>query len=185
MTKKNMVLGIYQATMDDPGSVASGLEEIKFMAEKYEEEFKNLIDLFDHEKDVHLKLLFSDILVDLNYLPVKKLFIDLINDEENRLQTCKYGEGWSHLRNKIWAAGNLLRLNDNSGAVFLESIIPSATEDQLGWIASELYSPGDPEVWSKLGLETLLAFADKYEAIAKRINRKEVEERLLKIDKLK
>ena len=65
---KNEIKELCEIYLDGIDSV---LEEIVELAKKDSHEYKNLIDLFDSEKDLDKKLILSDILVDLNYSPVK------------------------------------------------------------------------------------------------------------------
>jgi len=181
MQKKNRVLKSYKIGFSDPEWVSGGLEDIEYYAKNNTEEFQNLIDLFNSEKSVYNKLLLSRILINLNYEPIKDFFASLINDDENKLESEKYGPNWSHEHNKIWAAGRLLYLGDMRGKDFFEKIIDHVDQDRLEWIVLELYEETSPEESSMAGLECLLELADKHEKIANGIDRKAVEELLRRL----
>ena len=115
MQKKNNILDWYHLGFSDPETVLLGLDEIEVLAKRDPEEFQNLINLFNSVNSVYRKLLLSEILITLNYLPVKDFYIALINDTENELATEEYGDEWTHTHDKIWAAGRLLFMCDERG----------------------------------------------------------------------
>jgi hypothetical protein len=179
--KKNEVLETYKHDFSDPETVSMGLEEIEFLAKNDPQEFQNLIDLFNSIERIHIKLMLSEILISLNYMPVKQFFIDLVFDDENKLQV-EYGcPGWSYEHDKIVAAGRLTFMGDIRGKHFFEKIINNVDQDKLEWIIIELYEKTTPERSSISSLECLLELADKYERIAKEIDREEVEKLLKRL----
>jgi hypothetical protein len=174
--RKNKVLETYKHDFAEPEWITGGLEDIEYYAKNDPEELQNLISLFNSEKSVSWKLLLSEILVKLNYLPVKDFFLELINDDENKLETEKYAYNCrTHEKNKIEAAALLLRMNDSRGKAFFQKLVKTADDRHLDWIVVVLYEKTSPEYSSVQGLECLLELTDKYEKIATRINREEVE----------
>ena len=136
------------------------LKEMFQVAQNDPQEFKNLIDLFNEQDDVDEKLNLSDVLTDLKYLKVKDFLLKVIEDE-------------SDIINQIWAAGNLLKFEDERAAEALRELIKNADKEDTYWIMQVMGRANN-----KMSTKLFLEFADKYEKFNKLIDRSYFEEKL-------
>ena len=164
MIIKNQVKDLFETYADpemrDDYITEECLKKMFQVAQNDPEEFKNLIDLFNEQDDVDEKLNLSDVLTDLKYLKVKDFLLKVIEDE-------------SDIINQIWAAGNLLKFEDERGAKALRKLVKKADYDNTHWILDVMERANN-----KMSTKLFLELADKHEKINKLIDRSYFEEKL-------
>ena len=151
------------------------LESIENMAKEDPRDFQDLVDLVDSlpdddEGNTFMKLLLVQILVDLQYQPIKEFLIKVINLP---LDAPIVGEGRSRVTNRsnqINAASMLVALEDKRGKQFLEEFMQIAVAEEKKLIVMEL-----KEILNVMAFRLLLQFADEDESIPSQINREQIE----------
>jgi hypothetical protein len=169
MIRKNKIEELFE-TYSGPDTQDSDitdecLKEIKKIAEKDPIEFKNLIELFNKLEDEFEKLFLSDVLIDLGYDKVKDFLIKVTKEGED-------------LTDKIWAAGNLLKLEDVFAVTVLKDLVNKVDENDLYWLL-EVIGRANNLTSIKLALE----LANKYKKLNKLIDKKYFEEKLAQYKK--
>lgn len=175
---KNKILKEWNFGYGDPELFSSSLESIEQIAKEDPKELQNLINLFESmpentANEISDKLDLSDILVNLGYAQIKDFFIKIINHPLEEPSGQEYSYEWTNRDNKIWAAGNLIKLNDTRGENFLKLFIQQASKSEKKWIIEVLTDANN-----KMSLQLLLDLADQHEDINKDIDRPAVEKML-------
>ena len=153
------------------------LDFIEEIALENPDEFDVLVNYFEGLKEstvenIEDKLLLSEVLLNLKYEPVTDFFFRVVIDP--RKEMC------NEVNNKVWAAANLLTMNDERGIKYLGNIASSIDGVSLMWLVNSLYDRSEPHRSSAMGLKLLLKLANQYEKVENMINRPAVEKQLEK-----
>ena len=185
MIKKNKVLEEYNDAWTDPEHVVPAMNEIELIAGEDKQEFQNLIEIFDNETDLFLKMILSDVLVNLRYDKIKDFFVDVLRGKAKGFWRKVVNKDWTMMCEKVHAALNLIYLEDKRGCDFIINNMNELSNSDLDFIIEELYDLTEPETSSKFSIKFLLELADTYKQVADKIKsyRKNIEKRLDEIKK--
>ena len=113
MIKRNIVKTLEESFCryyQELDSVEKELREVEEIASGNVEELANLIKLFEEEIDVAEKLFLSDVLSNLKCEKVKNFLVEILGVSED-------------FTDKIWAAGNLLKFEDERAVEVLKKFV--------------------------------------------------------------
>jgi len=183
MVRKNEMLEVYKELFCDTKAWDIGMESMFALAKEDPVEFRNLINLFDSTKEgsideISHKLGLSDILVALHYEPVKEFFIKII-EKTNVIEDSEID--WSNFRNQVWAAENLIKMNDELGLEFIQENMENMSENQVRSFVFELAEPELFEGPTKLGAKALLILAEKDKRVNYWIDCLKIKEKLTEL----
>ena len=161
------------------------LDFIEEIALENPDEFDVLVDYFEGLKETNLeeisnKLLISEVLVNLKYEPVTDFFFRIVTDPRSDSRSDGPHRTWTTRSNKIWAAVNLVSMNDDRGLRYLEEVTASVDGVSLRSVVYGLYDHDEPHRSTTMGLKLLLKLADQYEKVENIIDRPAVEKQLEK-----
>ena len=120
----------------------------------------NLIKSFEEETDMAKKLLLADILSNLRCENVKDFLVEVLDVVED-------------YTDKIWAAGNLLKFEDERAVEVLKELVKKVDEGDLYWLLEVIGKANNPT-----SMRLALYLADTYEKLNKMIDRSYFEKAL-------
>ena len=168
--KENRILKEYEDTFKDPHGLFDALANMKTLAKEDPKEFQNLVNLFNSLKENTIseileKMFYSDVLTELKQQSAKEFLTKIIKRPLNKFPPKESANELSPTKLKIWAACNLVSLDNSVGKEFLEEHIKHATKDEKAWLAETI-----SETENKMALDFYAKLIEKDEYLKSKIS---------------